>query len=233
MLSLQDYLYDGENVRLSLSKRKLFGKEVLAATDTRVVHVRRGKSNSIGYEFIVTIDSARIIDWKWGKHALHSLLLSLLFIGASIIMPAIIIQSASHISGEINSYTSSLVNNILPQDYIQSDMANVPGMSQANPFPPITTGAPMLDLSSQANSLSSSVSGILRSLVYVTIILTVLFTLVFLLKIKRGIVLKTLVDTQIFYYPKRLEKEAQEFIVTVSSLCGSHGFRQPRYLRNR
>ena len=183
--------------------------------------LKRGKSNSIGYEFIVSISSALIVDWRWGKRALYSLLLSLLFIGALMILPAVIVQSANGISGEINSYTNNLVSDILPQGYTQSDMANVPGMSQFNPFPSLTTGSPMLDLSSQANALSLSVSGILRSLVYVTIILTVLFTLIFLLQVKRGIVLKTLVDTQIFYYPKRLEREAQEFINTVSATCMS------------
>ncbi len=67
------------------------------------------------------------------------------------ILPAAIVQSANGISGEINSYTNNLVSDILPQGYTQSDMANVPGMSQFNPFPSITTGAPIIDLSSQAN----------------------------------------------------------------------------------
>jgi hypothetical protein len=222
MPSLQGYLDEGEQVKLYLSKRKLFGREELAATNTRVIHVKRGRSYTIGYEFIVSISSALIIDWKWGKHALYSLLLSLLFIGALMILPAAIVQSANGISGEINSYTNNLVSDILPQGYTQSDMASVPGMSQFNPFPSITTGAPILDLSSQANALSSSVSGILHLLVYVTIVSTALFILIFLLQVKRGIVLKTLVDTQTFYYPKRLECEAQDFIKTVSALCRNH-----------
>lgn len=232
MPSLQGYLYEGEQVRQSISKRKLFGQEELAATDTRVIHVKRGKNYSIGYEFIVSISSVLIIDWKWGKHALHALLLSLLFIGALMILPAAIIQSSDGISGEINSYTNSLVSDILPQGYTQSDMASVPGMSQFNPFPSITTGTLMVDLTSQANALSMSASGILQSLVYFTIALTIIFILIFLLKVKRGIVLKTLIDTQIFYYPKRLEWEAQEFIITVSALCRSTAPRPAQYIKN-
>ncbi len=226
MTSIHGYLNNEEHVLLSISKRRIFGQEELAATDTRVIHVKRGKSISIGYEFIVSISSVLIVDWKWGKHALYSLLLSLLFIGALMILPAAIIQSANGISSEVNSYTNNLVSDILPSGYTQSDMGNVPGMSQYNPFPSITTDAAMLDLSSPANALSLSVSDILQSQIYITIVFITLFILIFLLQVKRGIVLKTPVDTRVFYYPKRLDREAQEFINTVSALCRSATFRR-------
>lgn len=224
MGSMEKYLHDGERVLYSMSKRTILGRDELAATNSRVILVKGGKCSDISYEFLTSVENARITDWKWGKRAGYASLLSLSLIGALRVLPSLIIQFTSDLSDMINSDVKASITGSLPQGNGQSNLSIGIGASQFDMSTWITSTIPAFDFSGPASSISQAVAGNLELIMYISIAAVVIFLAIFLMQVKRGIELRTPGYTHTFYYRKKQEKQSLEFIMAVRAVRAKRVF---------
>ncbi len=203
-----------------MSRRTLLGgREELAATDRRIIHVRSGRCRDIAYGFLASVESGRFVDWKWLKRALYAICMSIVFAGIGLILPALVMQGASDVSSYSNSLVDQMVSEIIPPAY-QGGMAqgmDIPGFSL---MPGMAANASLLDLSGPASSMGQAIASVFTGLTALAVALSVLFLLIFALRIKRGLVMASIIDRHVFYYGKRQEKEVIGFIKMVRAEAG-------------
>jgi hypothetical protein len=78
MSKLDRFLYAGEKAIFSLARDSPFGAEELAATDTRLVHIKGDKFYDIKYDNLVSLGCYTVYEWKWALAALVSTVTALL-----------------------------------------------------------------------------------------------------------------------------------------------------------
>jgi len=86
LAKLEKFLYAGEKAIFSLARESPFGREELAATDRRLVHIKGDKFYDIKYDSLVSLGCYTVYEWKWALAALVSTVTAVLM-SATMLIP--------------------------------------------------------------------------------------------------------------------------------------------------
>lgn len=215
----EQYLYDGERLLCSITKISLFnGHEELAATSSRIIHVRRGSYFDISYGHLLSVSIGRTIEWKWGKWAVTLLFIALLCIGASMFLPVIVSGSANAVSGQMNTLTHQLMGNIVPQGHLNMSGQTLgydTSLSSIDLSSSADANAGLSDLGDPADTISAMIAGLFWALGLLAFAVAVAFLAILGLTVRRGIIMRMPGNVHSFFYGGYQEKQSKEFIEAV------------------
>lgn len=209
----------------SLHRKSLLGgEEALAATDSRIVHVRRGQLYDISYSFLSSLENKVIVDWRWGRRALYLLALALLLGLVAAALPGIAAESSRAIEGSVGSATEAIggyVNDAIgqylellnaPMSAFQGDAPTQGDLYRYDLSPDVSTAVPELDIDGLAGQASASAAELCQRLSWWAFVLAAISFFIFLSGVKRAIIIRSLVDTHLFFYPGSQKGDSREFI---------------------
>ena len=78
MARFEKFMFVGEKALFSMTGGSILGREELAATDRRVIHIKGDQFYDIKYESLVSLGVYTIYEWKWVLAAIVALVTALL-----------------------------------------------------------------------------------------------------------------------------------------------------------
>lgn len=225
MSLIDNYLYNGEKVLSSMSRKNLLGKEEeIAATNMRIIRAKGEQHSDIKYGYLTSIGNYTRFNWGRMLSAASTLLLAILFLIGGSMIPGTTTNFSNNFQNGLNDTFNSVSvgiggGNNTTQAGMASPTAPTPTLSPNNGGPGGDQGQPNVSLQADVRGPINAVGSLISTISYgigLFLLAIGIFQLaVFLLTIKWGIIITTPTETYAFRYGKEQKAQAEEFLKVV------------------